>query len=182
MKALLLTGVVLTLFISAIPVQDTPRVVGRASLVDGSQTIEMRYSISSPRGKVGFMNKTKVYFVFGGSKANLRITNPLPAFEFYADSGLNVDTAIYLFRFDPEKDRRQVRVGKADGKTATTGVPKDHLIASTIKEIGDGPNSTKRYRLTPSAALRPGEYCLVRSDESCFDFGVDKALIPSIRP
>lgn len=153
--------------------QNEPRVVGRVLFVDGSQSVEMKYSVSSVRGTLSMFATVKQYLVFEGSKATLRTKHRQPSMEFYASSDLDIPSAIYLLRFDAESDRRQIRVGKSRGKVATTGIPKDHSVDSTVEELGDGPNSTKRYRLKPSSPLRPGEYCLVRSTDTCFDFGVD---------
>jgi hypothetical protein len=164
---------ILLLTLTPFPQSDTPRTVGKVLLVDGDKSIEMKYSMSSTRGTMSIFSTAKQYFVFAGRTANLRTKNPLPIFDLYADSGLNAATGIYLLRFEQESDRRQIRVAKAKGRKATGGVPKDRQISGIFEEIGDGPNSTKHYRVKPSSPLKPGEYCLVRSDDSCFDFGVD---------
>jgi hypothetical protein len=174
MKASILTIPLLVLFSSSgIGQSDAPRTVGKVLLIDGEKSVEMKYSMSNARATMSIFSTAKQYLILPGTVATLRIKNPLPVFEFYADAGLNVETAVYVLRFDRESDRRQVRVAKAKGRKAASGVPKDHTIAGALEEIGDGPNSTKHYRLKPSSPLRPGEYCLVRSNESCFDFGVD---------
>lgn len=62
---------------------------------------------------MSIFSTAKQYFAFPGVNASLRTKNALPIFDFSADAGLNVETAIYLIRFDKESDRRQVRVAKA---------------------------------------------------------------------
>lgn len=116
---------------------------------------------------------SKQYFVFNGKKASIRTANKLPAFELVASPGANVSSNVYLFRFDERSDRREIRVAKGSGGLAELRIPKDHLISTSIKEIGEGPNSTKRYRLTPNVPLRPGEYCLAQGITAFYDFGVE---------
>ena len=109
-----------------------------------------------------------------GAQASLRTKNPMPIFDFFADGELNIQDSIYLIRFDRESDRRQVRAAIAKGGKVRTGVPKERRPDTLLENMGEGPDSTSHYRLKPSIALRPGEYCLVRSAESCFDFGIDQ--------
>lgn len=169
MKALLLV------LMLAVGQSEAPRQVGPVLLIDQGKTVEMKYSLATRRGNasgIGIFTTVKHRFIFDDTKATLR-TSSLPRFEFYADSGLNLESGIYLIRFDVKSGRREVRVGKVRGRSSTTGVPEDHKIPTTIEEIGNGPNSTKQYRMQPSSSLRPGEYCLIRSADSCFDFGVN---------
>jgi hypothetical protein len=172
---------IVTLLIAGSPLsavaQDSPRTIGKVLLVDNDKTIEMKYSVARHRGTSsavkGVFATDKDYSVLSGAQALLRTTNPLPIFDFYADAGLNIQDSIYVIRYDRESDRRQVRVAIAKGGKVRTGVPKDRRPDTLLENLGDGPNSTTHYRLKPSIALSPGEYCLVRSAESCFDFGVD---------
>lgn len=122
-------------------------------------------------GRLG-IGSGKQYYVFPGPRAALRLTNPTPEFEFYADPGL-VDSDVYLFKFETRSDRREIRVARGSGGFAVFKIPKDRIVPTSLVEIGDGPNSTKRYRLKPTAALRPGEYCLAQNSISYYDFGVD---------
>lgn len=154
---------------------DIPRVAGPVLLIDGDKSTEMKYSMSSTRGtetRAGIFSVAKQYLSFGGGKANLRTKNPSPVFEFSADSSFNVGTGVYIYRFDAHKDRRDIRVGKAKVSSSSGGVPKDRFVPTTLEEIGKGQNSIQ-YRMKVVSPLKPGEYCLVRSDYSCFDFGVD---------
>jgi hypothetical protein len=164
--------------IPALAQSDTPRTVGKVLLIDNGKTIEMKYSVARHRGTSsavrGVFATDKEYLVLSGAQASLRITNPQPTFDFFADAGLNIEDSIYLIQFDKESDRRQVRVGIAQGRKVRTGVPKERKPELVLEELGGGPNGTTHYRLRPSIALRPGEYCLVRSSDSCFDFGVEK--------
>ena len=139
-------------------------------LLDGNQSIQMKYTIASRRSHTGITSSTQ-YFVFGGPRAALRSITRTPAFEFETDPGF--EDPVYLFKFDAHTTSREIRVAKGSGGLAELSIPKDHIIQTSLKEIGDGTISTKRYRLKPTSALRPGEYCLGRSSYSCFDFGVD---------
>jgi len=116
---------------------------------------------------------SKQYFKFRGPKAAIRTTNTTPVFEFVADSIANARSDFYIFRFDVRSDRREIRVAKGSGGLAEIRIPQDHLIAASVEEIGDAPNSAKRYRLKPNVPLRPGEYCLAKGITSFYDFGVD---------
>jgi len=110
-------------------------------------------------------------YVFKGPRAALRTKTTLPEFQFEMDPGF--DDPVYLFRFDVHSDRREIRVARGSGGLSEMSIPKDHLIETTVEEIGNGQNSTKRYRLKPLAPLRTGEYCLSRKIWTCYDFGVD---------
>jgi hypothetical protein len=177
--ALVLLAVFCSLFMVAIGGRgqsDTAREVGPVLLIDGDRSTEMKYSMASSRGtntRAGVFSVAKEYLTFGGGKADLRTKDSNPVFEFYADAGFNVPSGIYIFKFDEHKDRRDVRTGKAQVGKSSSGIPKDHFIETTLEELGKGQNSTTHYHMKPATPLRPGEYCLVRSGYSCFDFGVD---------
>ncbi|OLD28031.1 MAG: hypothetical protein AUJ04_02505 [Acidobacteria bacterium 13_1_40CM_3_55_6] len=176
MQRLALPFVIAALFLtSAIFAQrqsDAPREIGEVLLNDGTKSVSMKYSISAQRGHKGF-SSTKEYFVFGDPKARIRTESKTPTIEFNADAAFNVESGVYIWRFDNHKDRREIRVAKGKNKDIHYSIPSDHVIATTLEEVGDGPNGTKRYRMKPKAPLGPGEYCLARSSDSCFDFGVD---------
>lgn len=139
-------------------------------LIDGSRSFELKYSVASRRGHTGIATG-KQYFVFLGGRAAVRTLNRTPTFEFVTDPAF--DEPIRLFRLDMQGNRREIRVAKGTSGLAEVSIPKDHIIQTTLAEVGDGANSTKRYRLTPATVLRPGEYCLGRNSYTCFDFGVD---------
>jgi hypothetical protein len=171
---ILYLGFAVLFFASALPAQlqsDAPRELGAVTLTAGNKSVPMKYSIPSSRGRVGIAS-SKQYFIFRGPKAVIRTTSTMPVFQFDADPRLNEASDVYLFKFDMHSDRREIRVAKGSGGLAVFSIPKDHIIPTSLEEIGDGPNSTKRYRLTPTAPLRPGEYCLVRSSDY-YEFGVD---------
>jgi hypothetical protein len=139
-------------------------------LIDSSRAIDLKYSVASRRGHTGIATG-KQYFVFVGGRAAVRTSNRTPAFEFVTDPAF--DEPIRLFRLDMQGNRREIRAAKGTGSLAEVSIPKDHIIQTNLAELGDGTNSTKRYRLTPATSLRPGEYCLGRNSYTCFDFGVD---------
>jgi hypothetical protein len=139
-------------------------------LIQGTQSAQLRESIASRKGRSG-VAASKQYFIFGGPKAAIRTKTLMPVFQFDADPAF--DDPVYLFRLDMRSDRREIRVAKGYGGLAELSIPKDHIIPTSLEEIGVGQNSTKRYRMKPTTPLRPGEYCLSRNISICFDFGVD---------
>jgi len=142
----------------------------RVLLVNGTQSIQMRDTVASRQGSWSVV-VSKQFYVFKGSRATLRTGTTLPEFEFDSDPAF--DDPVYLFRFSVNSDSREIRVAKGTGGLAQLAIPKDRLIDTGVQEIGAGQNSTKRYRLKPTAPLQPGEYCLGRRISICYDFGVD---------
>jgi hypothetical protein len=170
----LLVPAILVLFLaSALSAQrpvDEPDDMKAVVLIEGAQSVQMKESVASRKGR-GMIGASKQYFIFGGPRAALRTKTVTPVFQFDADPGF--DDPVYLFRLDMHSDRREIRVAKGFGGLAELSIPKDHIIPTSLEVIGDGQNSTKRYRLKPTTPLRPGEYCLSRNISVCFDFGVD---------
>ncbi len=149
---------------------DAPGDIKAVLLIEGTQSVQMKESIASRKGRSG-ITASKQYFIFGGPKAAIRTKTVTPVFQFDADPAF--DDPVYLFRVDMRSDRREIRVAKGYGGLAELSIPKDHIIPTRLEEIGAGQNSTKRYRMKPTMPLRPGEYCLSRNISVCFDFGVD---------
>jgi hypothetical protein len=140
-------------------------------LRDGSRSVVMKPTEPTRSGRLG-IGSGKQYYIFRGPKAALRLTNPMPEFEFYADPG-RVASDVYLFKFETRSDRREIRVARGAGGFAVFKIPKDRIVPTSLEELGDGPNSTRRYRMKPTIPLRPGEYCLAQNTVSYYDFGVD---------
>jgi hypothetical protein len=166
-------GLVTLLFAASLfaqnPVYD-PGDMQRVLLVEGNQTIQMRDNVASSKGSWQVVVSKRLY-ALKGPRAALRTKTALPEFQFETDPAF--DDSVYLFRFDRHSDRREIRVARGSGGLAEMSIPKDHLIETRMEEIGNGQNSTRRYRLKPLAPLQPGEYCLSRKFSSCYDFGVD---------
>ncbi|PYS62089.1 MAG: hypothetical protein DMF76_09595 [Acidobacteria bacterium] len=170
---MLLPAVPILLLVNVLSAQcqiDAPGDIRAVLLIEGTQSVQMRESIASRKGRSG-VTASKQYFIFGGPKAAVRTRTVTPVFQFDADPAF--DDPVYLFRVDMRSDRREIRVAKGYGGLAELSIPKDHIIPTRLEEIGDGQNSTKRYRMKPTMPLRPGEYCLSRNISVCFDFGVD---------
>ena len=140
-------------------------------LKDGTRSVVMKATEPSRSGRLG-IGSGKQYYVFRGGRAALRLTTTTPEFELYADPS-RVASDVILFRFEMRSDRREIRVASGMGGFAVFKIPKDRIVPTSVKEIGDGPNSTKRYSIKPMAPLRPGEYCLAQNSVTYFDFGVD---------
>ena len=167
-------GLTLLLLASALPAQrqaDAPSEPGVVMLTGGTKSVPLKSSIPASSGRFGIPS-TKQYFIFAGPKAAIRTTSTMPVIQFEADPRLDEASDVYLFKFDMHSNRREIRVAKGNGGLALFSIPRDHIIPTSLEEIGDGPNSTKRYRIKPTTPLRRGEYCLARSGDY-YDFGVD---------
>ena len=147
-----------------------PGDIQRVRLADATQSVQMKDSVASRKGSSSVV-VSKQFYVFKGPRAALRTKTTLPEFQFETDPAF--DDPVYLFRFDVHSDRREIRVAKGSGGLVLMSIPTDHLIETKVEEIGNGQNSTKRYRLKPIVPLQPGEYCLSRKFSICYDFGVD---------
>jgi hypothetical protein len=156
------------LAVSAAQQVSEPGDIQRVVLLDKTQTVSMKDSVASRKGSSSVV-VSKQFYVFKGPRAALRTKTTLPEFQFETDPAF--DDPVYLFRFDVHSDRREIRVAKGSGGLVLMSLPADHLIETTVSEIGSG--SPKRYRLKPVAPLAPGEYCLSRKISNCYDFGVD---------
>src|SRR5437588_8763202 len=139
-------------------------------LIEGTHSVQVRESVASRKGRGG-VAASKQYFIFTGPKAAIRTKTLTPVFQFEADPSF--DDPVYLFRLDMRSDKREIRVAEGYCGLAELSIPKDHIIPTSLEEIGVGQNSTKRYRMKPTIPLRPGECCLSRSISVCFDFGID---------
>jgi hypothetical protein len=166
-------GLVALLFAASLLAQQQvsePGDLHRVLLVDANQSLQMRDNVASSKSSWQVVI-SKHFYTFPGPRATLRTRTTLPEFQF--DKDPSFDDPVYLFRFDRHSDRREIRVAKSSGGLTEMSIPKDHLIETRLEEIGNGQNSTRRYRLKPLAPLLPGEYCLSRKISICYDFGVD---------
>jgi len=170
---ILLPAILMLLFPAVLSAQrqvDAPADLQAVLVIEGTHSVQMREIIASRKSRSG-VTAAKQYFRFTGPKATIRTKTLTPVLQFEADPSF--DDPVYLFRLDMRSDRREIRVAKGFGGLAELSIPKDHIIPTSLEEIGAGQNSTKRYRMKPTIPLRPGEYCLSRTISVCFDFGVD---------
>jgi hypothetical protein len=150
---------------------DAPANADVVTLREGTHTVSMKSTEPARSGRFG-IGSGKQYYVFRGTRAAVRLTNTTPEFEFYADPS-QVESDVYLFKFETRSDRREVRVARGSGGFGVFKIPKERIVQTSLEEIGDGPDATKRYRMKPTVPLRPGEYCLTLNSISYYDFGVD---------
>ena len=150
---------------------DAPANVDVVTLRDGTHSVVMKPTEPTRSGRLG-IGSGKQYYVFRGPRAAVRLTNTTPEFEFYADPG-RVGSDVYLFKFEMRSDAREIRVARGSGGFGVFKIPKDRIVPTSLEEIGDGPDTTRRYRMKPTVPLRPGEYCLAQSSITYYDFGVD---------
>jgi hypothetical protein len=141
------------------------------TLRDGTHSVVMKSTEPTRSGRLG-IGSGKQYYVFRGPRAAVRVKNRTPEFEFYADPSL-VSLDVYLFKFETRSDRREIRVARGAGGFAVFKIPKDRIVPTSLEVIGDGPDSTRRYRMKPAVPLLPGEYCLAENSITYYDFGVD---------
>src|SRR5260370_22099404 len=138
---------------------DAPENVDAVTLRDGTHSVLMKPTEPTRSGRLG-VGTGKQYYVFRGARAVMRLTNTTPEFEFYADPS-QVASDVYLFKFETRSDRREIRVARGAGGVGGFKIPKDRIVPTNLEAIGDGPDSTKRYRMQPPVPLPPGEYSLV---------------------
>ena len=138
------------------------------------------------------ISKVKVKSNLPGRNAALQIKDVQPVFYFYLDvssGGLNTASGIpstpnefAMIRFNQRSDNREVTIGKANAFGAKGGLSDEYVVQFNAEDMGNGV-----FRVTPSAALRTGEYAfyLLNSGNSnasaavgakFFDFGVN--MIP----
>lgn len=146
--------------------------LSEVTMIDGARSVPLKDIAPGSRTQFG-VPISKKYFSFSGRAAAIRTQNKTPVFEFIASPDSNISGRVYLLRFDVRSDRREIRMAKGSGGLAELRVPADHLMAASITAVGEGPNGTKRYRLTTNAPLRAGEYCLAQGITDFYDFGVD---------
>ena len=141
-------GLVTLLFAASLFAQQVndPSDIQHVRLLEGSESTEMKDRVASTKGSWAVVVSQKS-FVFEDRRASLRTKTRQPEFQFEMDPAF--DAPVYLFRFDVHSDRREIRVAKGTGGLTPMAIPKDHLIETTLQQIGDGQNSLKRYRLKP---------------------------------
>src|SRR5947208_13047563 len=115
----------LTTILSAQAQVDAPGDIKAVLLIEGTQSVQMKESIASRKGRSGIA-AGKQYFIFGGPKAAIRTRTVTPVFQFHADPAF--DDPVYLFRVDMRSDRREIRVAKGYGGLAELSIPKDTLF------------------------------------------------------
>ncbi len=94
----LVPGIIMLLLTSVLSAQSQSTAPGELQavvLLDGSQSIQMKYNIASRRSHTGITSSTQ-YFVFGGPKAAVRTISRTPAFEFETDPGF--EDPVFLFK------------------------------------------------------------------------------------
>src|ERR1700756_4626226 len=120
-------GVIILILASILSAQSPPGTPGELTgviILDGSQSVPLKYNIASRRSHTGLASG-KQYFVFWGAKAAVRSTSRTPAFEFEAE--VTSDDPVYLFKFDTHAGSREIRVAKGTGGLAELAIPRDHL-------------------------------------------------------
>jgi len=140
--------------------------------------------------------KAKVKAVLRGAHSNARVTDPQTVFYFYFEqqtAGLSNASSIFggtstpneytLLRFDVKDTTRETTIGKFNAYGASSGNDDKATVPFTYTKLGPGV-----YKVTVSAALKPGEYGFVApgvmavvtpyggsagSSGRVFDFGVN---------
>ncbi len=151
-----------------------PQALTDVIVVDGSERIQMKYSLADNRISSNMFGG-KARSTLNGKRADLRIKNASPQFLLYSDPAENLSNAAVLVRLDVKSDRREIRTVKVGMGSVSSSLPKDHVIEVNIEQVRTEPGNRRMnlYKMTPTSALKPGEYCLIRNRTLFFDFGVD---------
>lgn len=149
------------------------------TMIDGSNQIPMKYSISSGGKTSGVgmkmvnpFGKIKIKQTLSGNQATLQTNNTSPTFELTVASNFNPIDNVFLIKFDVKSDRREISV--ASGRmSASSGFDKENLIPITLEESPAGKRGqTSVYKVTLKGPLAPGEYAFVLFMSTYYDFGV----------
>jgi len=98
-----------------------------------------------------------------GGRAAVRITQDRPVFEFrfqgipglgFPVPGASSPSEFMLLPLAAKDDRRELTVASFGTMGSSTGVSNDQAVPVKVEKLGPG-----FYRVTPSASLKPGEYC-----------------------
>lgn len=169
----------------AIPVPHLNQEIVTATLVDGTNRIEIKPQVGASRTVgAGFnpLSKVKSVIILYDSHAKVHISNPSPQLEVCLDNSQNPSDSITLIRFSVKSDQRQVPFGLARPSTGkSTEYNKDNILPTSIEEIKtQNPRCStqqKTYLIKPTTHLTKGEYAIVVGKmgtyESYYDFGVD---------
>jgi hypothetical protein len=153
-------------------------------LYDGDKKIPLRLAkadMSTKMGALAIVSGSVSAFMTlseSGPKSDIRVTNRSPGFgELAIPLDKRVAEAVQLVKLelDPSKKHRRSQVAKGGGFRAVKMLD-DMRIPITFEEIGQitfHGKEVRLYRAKPVAPLAPGEYAIVVSERSYFDFGVD---------
>ena len=163
-----------TMLLFAVTTLATPQSMTDVVVVDGTERIQMKYSVADNRISSDMFG-AEGRKTLNGNRADLRIKNLSPQFLVYSDPAVNLSNSTVLVRFDVKSDRREIRDVKVAMGYVFSSLPKDHVIDVNIEEVRTEPGNRRMilYKLTPKSPLKRGEYCLIRNRTFFFDFGVD---------
>ncbi|MGH9761281.1 MAG: hypothetical protein ACREDR_11650 [Blastocatellia bacterium] len=109
--------------------------------------------------------------VYNGAGATARTADSSPVF-FVQGLGINSREAA-IIRLEQKRDHREVNIASLRPFAAKSGYPSGRVVAVKLSRL-----SPDVVAVTPSEALKPGEYLLslysTDTDEGGFDFGVVK--------
>jgi len=127
------------------------------------------------RSVTGLFN-SKLRASLSGKHANKQFNNNKPVFLFVFDttssgfsnsstywSNAQSPNEFFLVKLTVEKKSREVIVGKENNIKSDVGIDDDVKIAFTAKKLSKGV-----YEVTPSVALKAGEYCFMFAASSMY--------------
>src|SRR5947209_17720327 len=120
--SMLLPAIPILLLVNVLSAQcqvDAPGDIRAVLLIEGTQSVQMRETIASRKGRSG-VTASKQYFIFGGPKAAIRTRAVTPVFQFDPDPAF--DDPVYLFRLVMRSDSREIRVAKGHGGLAAVSI------------------------------------------------------------
>jgi hypothetical protein len=160
-----------------------PSSIGKAWLIDGTNRVEMKVTVTAPAVKtrvnwnplVGPSRFADSLNRYPGARATLRLQNTKPSFEFGVPDNVQVNQHIQLsvLKVNKKHDYRELRTEKET--VFKSGQLKESMIPIKLEEVKAeefyGVKSVT-YRATPENSLKSGEYVFQVSG-SQYDFGVD---------
>lgn len=81
----------------------TPQSINDVVVVDGTERIQMKYSIADTKISSNMLGG-KAHSTLNGQKADLRVRSASPQFLLYSDPAVNVSNAVVLIRLDVKSD------------------------------------------------------------------------------
>src|SRR5205814_1033038 len=85
----------------------TPQSMNDVVVVDGTERIQMKYSIADTKISSNMLGG-KAHSTLNGQKADLRVKSASPQFLLYSDPAVNLSNAVVLIRLDVKSDHREI--------------------------------------------------------------------------
>ncbi len=153
-------------------------------LIDGTNRVSMKYASFDMQSTTSLapFGGAKAYSCLAGQSSACRVSSDRPSFEFTMDGNVQPATRVAMVILAVRGQSRLIQSVSANLVRASTGFPKDRIVAIDIAELksaGQTASGQIRYAATPKAPLAPGEYALVVNEYMAYDFGIDATGSPA---